>query len=299
MMLPRTFLKLVLSTSLLLSRPASALASPTITALSSQKGHHTHKNKNVSPLSRNSILNIRGGDIATIAEQTATTTATSLNAVPAWVKFCGQAAPIASVGMSMASLPTIWGISKNKSVGDLPLLPYTSLISNAFIWALYGVLQKDPRLWSCNIAAVVLGVYYFTTFTRHSPSKSPTLPGSVARHLQVCLGIITAVSAIALRLPTELAIRILGTTGVVICIGLFASPLAALKTVLKTKSAQSIPLPFAVATAINCFFWTTIGVLDMKDINIWLPNTLGFSCALAQVFLKIIYGGKKDAAEAL
>jgi len=94
------------------------------------------------------------------------------------------------------------------------------------------------------------------------------------------------------------AASLLGSAGVAICIALFASPLAALRTVFETRSAESIPLPFALAATANCFLWSVVGVLDMKDLNIWLPNILGLGCGLLQIALKLWFGnGKHEGME--
>ena len=51
---------------------------------------------------------------------------------------CGKAAPIAAIFVFMAPIPTIRRVSEEKSVGNLPLLPYSSMISSAFVWVVYG-----------------------------------------------------------------------------------------------------------------------------------------------------------------
>ena len=64
--------------------------------------------------------------------------AAAASAVPLWVTFCGKAAPVASIVVFMAPIPTILKVSKDKSVGNLPLLPYSSMICSTFVWVLYG-----------------------------------------------------------------------------------------------------------------------------------------------------------------
>ena len=58
---------------------------------------------------------------------------------------CSQLAPITSVLCSLAPLPTIREVSRTKSVGNLPLLPYSSMTANGVIWALYGYLVDSPQ----------------------------------------------------------------------------------------------------------------------------------------------------------
>lgn len=78
---------------------------------------------------------------------------------------------------------------------------------------------------------------------------------------------------------------------------LFASPLSAVKNVIATKSAASIPLPFTIASTINCSLWSVVGVLLMNDFNIYFPSIMGLLCALAQLFLKGLYGDSSAGPE--
>ena len=62
-----------------------------------------------------------------------------------FLDICSQLAPITSVLCSLAPLPTIREVSRTKSVGSLPLLPYSSMTANGVIWALYGYLVDYPQ----------------------------------------------------------------------------------------------------------------------------------------------------------
>ena len=92
---------------------------------------------------------------------------------------------------------------------------------------------------------------------------------------------------------------IIGNVAVIMCVLMFGSPLSALKTVLETKSAKSIPLPFTIATIVNCFLWSVMGLLDVHDFNVYFPNLLGLVCGLAQLALKLIYQDGKDGKPTL
>eukprot|EP00561_Arcocellulus_cornucervis_P012511 CAMPEP_0185805760 /NCGR_PEP_ID=MMETSP1322-20130828/4050_1 /TAXON_ID=265543 /ORGANISM="Minutocellus polymorphus, Strain RCC2270" /LENGTH=309 /DNA_ID=CAMNT_0028501815 /DNA_START=111 /DNA_END=1040 /DNA_ORIENTATION=+ len=232
-------------------------------------------------------LGLRGGAVESVA---AASSSTSLSAGIGLVEACGLAAPIASIFVSLSPFPTVQKILREKSVGDLPVLPYSSLVANCFIWMTYGILKSEPKVWSCNSFSTILGIYYLFSFAKHSPKASPTLPGSIAMHFKAAIGTILATLAVAVGMPKVKAANILGSAGVGICIALFASPLAALKTVFKTKSAEAIPLPFAIAATVNCVLWFIVGWIDMKDVNIWLPNGLGLLAGLFQIALKLFYG---------
>lgn len=85
------------------------------------------------------------------------------------------------------------------------------------------------------------------------------------------------------------AAGLIGNSAVLFCMLMFASPLAALKEVLRTRSAKSIPLPFTLATILNCFLWSVAGLGEFKDFNIYFPNLLGLAFGLVQVGLKILF----------
>jgi solute carrier family 50 protein (sugar transporter) len=196
---------------------------------------------------------------------------------------------------------TIRKITADRSVGSFPLLPYSTMVSSAFLWLTYGILLNEPKIWSSNGIGLVLGAYYFYEFLQHCPKSSPTLPGRKEHHVQLVAAVL-ATTLIATQMLTKPAILI-GRVGVGFCIILFASPLAALQTVVQQKSARAIPLPFTIASVANCFLWSVVGLRQMHDVNVYLPNLLGLACGLAQVALKLYYGdgdeGKKGSGGAV
>jgi solute carrier family 50 protein (sugar transporter) len=215
---------------------------------------------------------------------------------PEWASFCGQLAPIFSILVFAAPIPTIVQIQRDKSVGSLPLLPYSSMLSSAFLWVVYGFLKSEPKIWIANGTGLILSIFYVVGFCRYCQKASPTLPGTVQQHLQACAATIGMTALIAISLPNQTAAPVIGNAGVVLCILMFASPLAALKTVFETSSAKSIPLPFTIAAVMNCFLWSVTGIYLMDDPVIYAPNLLGLSFGLVQVALKLYFGNnpKKD-----
>mmetsp|Transcript_4894 Transcript_4894/g.11676 ORF Transcript_4894/g.11676 Transcript_4894/m.11676 type:complete len:271 (-) Transcript_4894:128-940(-) len=218
--------------------------------------------------------------------------------IPGWVRFCSNTAPLAAIVVFMAPMPTIQQIERERTVGNLPLLPYSSMIANCVLWFVYGLLLKQSKVWFTNGVGLFFGLYYFLRFIKYTTPKSTSLPGSVRQHAQGCLAII-ATSAVWV-LTCYLTVRrkgmwmsyaagLIGNTAVLFCLLMFASPLSALQTVLRTRSAKSIPLPFTLATILNCFLWSVAGLGEFKDFNIYFPNLLGLAFGLIQVGLKIIF----------
>lgn len=212
------------------------------------------------------------------------------------VEICGLLAPLASIVVFLAPIPTMAKIKRDRTVGSLPLLPYSSMAASCSLWTTYGILKNEPKIYASNAVGLCLALYYVSTFLPLAPTKhnysvpSPTLPGSIRQHLQGCAAVAGFTVLAALLLPAHRSVPVVGNLGIVFCLILFASPLAALKTVLDTRSAASIPLPFTVATTANCTFWTVWGWYQANDYAIYFPNGLGLSFGLVQLGLKLKFG---------
>jgi len=177
-------------------------------------------------------------------------------------------------------------IAISRSVGSLPLLPYTSMVANCLLWLLYGLAKQDIRIWGTNAFGLCCATLYCIVHMQYSPRLPPTVRNG---YIMTLGGI-----AFVYLSPLDHA-TVFGNTAVLFSVLMFGSPLAALQTVLKTKSARSIPLPFTLATLLNCILWSIVGWMDMKDANIYLPNLLGLAFGIAQVVLKLMYKDGKRA----
>ena len=62
--------------------------------------------------------------------------------LPSFVKICGVLAPFTSIAVCLAPIPTINKIVRDRSVGNLPLLPYSSMFVNGFVWVVYGMCDS-------------------------------------------------------------------------------------------------------------------------------------------------------------
>ena len=199
----------------------------------------------------------------------------------------------------LAPLPTISQVARDKSVGNLPLLPYSSMIANSFVWVMYGLLKHAPSVLYSNLVGVTLGCYYFFMFANYCGPMQNNLPGTVLQHLRGTSIIVLLNLFLTCFVSKDTASELIGKEGVAFCIILFGSPLVALKHVIMTKSAASIPLPFTVACFFNCAAWSVVGLWIMTDFNIYFPNLMGLSCAIAQLALKAVYGSSSKAKEDL
>jgi solute carrier family 50 protein (sugar transporter) len=153
------------------------------------------------------------------------------------------------------------------------------------------MLKGLPKVWASNGVGFVLGLFYCWIFRENCSLTADNLPGTISQHGRVILAIILS-NVLLVVSGVGNASEIIGKEGVIICIILFASPLAALKHVIVTRSASSIPLPFTLACFVNCMAWSVLGWCITNDFNIYFPNFLGLSCAVVQLALKGLFGNR-------
>lgn len=223
-----------------------------------------------------------------MTDATLPTTSAMLEKTPFWLSFSGKAAPISSIILYMAPIPTVLEFTRRKMVGNLPLLPYTSMLSNSLAWTVYGLMNSEPKLWTSNFVGFTLSIYYFFSFARYTPHGATTLPGTFDQHVQGFVSVL----AFILWFARSKKSGPIGRVGVLINMAMYASPLSAIKAVLETKSSEAIPLPLTVASLASCIFWTITGYLDMHDPYVWVPTTFGIIFGMAQVALKLSFPEK-------
>mmetsp|Transcript_30486 Transcript_30486/g.35027 ORF Transcript_30486/g.35027 Transcript_30486/m.35027 type:complete len:235 (+) Transcript_30486:66-770(+) len=223
----------------------------------------------------------------------------ALNTPAVWVSLCSRAAPLVSTGVCLAPFPTVANIVKLRSVGSLPLMPYSSMVVNSFVWVVYGIMKNEVKIWSPNAFGLLMSSYYCMQYRRFVPKKASNLPGTLSQHVRYGFLLMTLTVLMATQLSKGIATDLVGKLAVFLCVILFISPLSTLKTVIATKSAKSIPLPFTLACMMNCFLWSIAGIFEMKDFNVYFPNLLGLSSAIAQFVLIMLYGDGSKRGTAL
>lgn len=197
---------------------------------------------------------------------------------------CGRLAAPASLLVSAAPLPTICKIKTQNDVGDLPLLPYSCMACNCILWTCYGALRHSPSIWMANGLSFVLALYYMHSFIENAAEQPINDDRTIGLQTGAVAGTIGA-AGLAFHYDCSEAV---GSAAVLLCMALFASPLSTLKAVVETKSAESIPLPFTVASLLACFCWSVTGLIE-HDMNVIVPNFTGFLFGLAQLGLKLHY----------
>lgn len=92
----------------------------------------------------------------------------------------------------------------------------------------------------------------------------------------------------------ELDLRIIVIGMICACLNvlMYGSPLAAMKTVITTKSVEFMPFFLSFFLFLNGGIWATYAVLD-RDIFLGIPNGIGFVLGTIQLIIYAIYMNSK------
>ncbi|XP_052879763.1 bidirectional sugar transporter SWEET16-like isoform X1 [Gossypium arboreum] len=197
----------------------------------------------------------------------------------------------ASPIFSFVSRKTFWGVIKKKSTGDYKGEPYITTLLSTSLWTLYGIINPDGLLvMTVNGAGAILQLIYVILFLVYAPKDAKVKAAKLVCVVNVgVLGTVTAVTLFAVHKNTRLTF--VGILCTALTIGMYASPLSAMSTVVKTKSVEYMPFLLSLFLFLNAGVWSAYAVL-VKDIYIGVPNAVGLFLGSAQLILYVIYKNK-------
>jgi len=203
-------------------------------------------------------------------------------------------APFASIALKLSPMPTIQRVRKEGTTGGLPLLPYSAMCIMTFVLVCYGLLIQDTKIIVTHGAGHLISLFYCLSFYDNVDKEASNLPGTVGMHARTGLGIAVATIATIAMLGHKAA-PIVGMTTVLLSCLMYTGPLAALKAAIEAKSSKNIPLPYAVASAVNALAWFVYGFFRINDFMVWAPCSIGVASASAQIVVNVLYGDGPDA----
>ncbi|KAG0491889.1 hypothetical protein HPP92_005287 [Vanilla planifolia] len=177
----------------------------------------------------------------------------------------------------LSPVPTFVRIYKNKSVEQFSQIPYIATFLNCMLWVLYGLPFVKPNsllVLTINSAGVAIELCYIVVFITYSEGAR--------RRMTVLLfladvALVAIVAAVVLSLYHTHGKRtlVIGIISVFFCIMMYASPLVAMRTVIKTKSIEFMPFYLSMVSFFNGVCWTIYALLQF-DINLLInQETVG------------------------
>ncbi|KAK8955106.1 Bidirectional sugar transporter SWEET4 [Platanthera zijinensis] len=195
-----------------------------------------------------------------------------------------------ALGLFLSPLPTFIRIWKKKSVEEFSVIPYVATLLNCMLWMLYGLPIVHPNstlVLTINAAGTAIELCYVILYLFFSdgPKRSKALLLFIGD-----LAIVATVSAIVLVFfnTHERRSLIVGILCVIFCIIMYLAPLTVMRSVIKNKSVEYMPLSLSVASFFNGLCWTIYALIRF-DLYITIPNTLGLLFSITQLVLHVLY----------
>ncbi|XP_055826127.1 bidirectional sugar transporter SWEET7-like [Solanum dulcamara] len=197
---------------------------------------------------------------------------------------------IISLILFLSPLPTFYRIWKKKSVEQFSPYPYVATFVNCGLWVLYGIPLVHPHsilVVTINGTGLAIEVVYLMLFLLYSEKKKRM------KILLIIVGEIIFLASLAILVLTLVQTHkkrstIVGSICMVGNILMYASPLAIMKLVVRSKSVEFMPFFLSLFSFLNGVSWTTYALIRF-DAFILVPNSMGTALGLAQLLLYGMY----------
>ncbi|XP_076901217.1 bidirectional sugar transporter SWEET14-like [Bidens hawaiensis] len=199
---------------------------------------------------------------------------------------------IVSFMVFLSPLPTFYKVYKKKSTEGFQSIPYVVGLFSAMLWIYYALLKGNAMLLiTINSVGIVIQTFYLCVYVFYAPKKA-----RMDSLKLIMLFIVIGFGLIVLltQFLTKGAQRgvIVGWVCLVFALCVFVAPLGVLRQVIRTKSVEYMPIMLSLALTLSAVMWFFYG-LFLGDINIAIPNTLGFTFGIFQIILYFVYKNKR------
>ncbi|KAF1336840.1 Bidirectional sugar transporter sweet13, partial [Globisporangium splendens] len=202
---------------------------------------------------------------------------------------------LSSIAVRISPLPDFYRVHKHRATGDVRILPVVLLFVLCYTLVAYAYLVDNifplfvVAIFGLFTCSGFIAVFYGWSNDRAYLHKLFAASAVVLALFTVY--IVLATTHVTHESDHEIE-NVVGIVMVVCGIAMSASPLAAIKNVLRTKSAASLPTTMCVVNFVNCCLW--IGyTMVAYDFFVFLPNCLGALLSGVQVVLCVIYRPSK------
>ncbi|KAE8991650.1 hypothetical protein PF005_g16792 [Phytophthora fragariae] len=205
---------------------------------------------------------------------------------------------VSALYMCASPSSSVVRIHRHRNVGNVSVLPFATLWVCNHIWMLYGYVTDNtfPVLTTYAIgdalSVVFLAVYIRWTTERRAVFKTCSI--ALACNVVVTVYVVLAKSGV-LPGSQQSTTLIVGVVAIASSLALYASPLAAIKLVLRTRSSASLPFAMILAGPINNLLWVVYGAL-VFDLFLIVPSSVNGALGLVQVALYGVYHPSRCAA---
>lgn len=202
---------------------------------------------------------------------------------------------ISSVVMRISPAPDYYWIHKNKRTGEVALFPVIALFVNSGCVAAYAyMISEFVPLFLTNVFGIFTTLFFTWVFYVNSNDKPYVLKmlgAGVFTLLVIVLYTVLAATGVTHE-TRDHAGKVLGWAQIVTCVVQFASPLATLLKVIRTKSNASLPLMMCIMNFVNTSLWLSWAAAK-SNMFVFAPNVAGVALGISQVTLWYVYRAPK------
>ncbi|XP_058077004.1 bidirectional sugar transporter SWEET16-like isoform X2 [Magnolia sinica] len=187
-------------------------------------------------------------------------------------------------------------VVKKRSTENFKGLPYVCTLLSTCLWTFYGLLKPDGLLIATvNGAGAALEAIYVTLFIIFAPKDAKVKMIKLVTILNV--GLFGAVIVVALfAIHGSVRLTMIGFMCAGLTLGMYGSPMAAMRMVIVTKSVDYMPFFLSFFLFLNGAVWTAYAIL-VKDYFVGVPNAIGFVMGSAQLAIYTIYRSRRSTTK--
>ena len=178
------------------------------------------------------------------------------------------------IATALAPAPTMKSIIAANSIGDYSVLPYIVTFCQCILWISYAsVTPGKSELLPVNIFVCVVEFIYVLIFLRYVDSVGEKR-AQLFKTVSTPFIVTSIIVLIALFLSSSGASKFLGVFAVLSNIVMYGAPLAAVKTVIETRSVKYMPFLLSFIGTIASLIWSSWAFIT-KDPFVLTPNLIG------------------------
>ncbi|CAM0880857.1 unnamed protein product [Alopecurus aequalis] len=197
---------------------------------------------------------------------------------------------IISVLVFVSPISTFWRIVTSRSTEEFEPVPYVLTLLNTLLWLYYGVTKPGGVLIATvnGFGAVMETIYVvlFLVYATDHDTRVKTAKLVAALNIGF-FGLVFTATTFAID-GLDNKIMIIGLICACLSMLMYGSPLAAVGTVIASRSVEYMPFFLSFFFFLNGAVWATYALLD-RDIFLGIPNGIGCFLGGIQLVIYAIY----------
>ncbi|KAM0066318.1 putative SWEET sugar transporter [Helianthus debilis subsp. tardiflorus] len=190
---------------------------------------------------------------------------------------------------------TFYEVYKKKTTEGIKSLHYVVGLFTSVLWLYYALINGDA-MYLTTIRSVGIVIQTFNcVFSPFMPQREPWYMKSLKQIMMfivIGFGLIVILSQL-LKKGTQRDVIVGWVVLVLTSLCVFVTPSSVLTQVIKTKSVKyMMPILLVLSVTLSGFVWFFYGLL-LGDLNIMVPNALGFTLGVIQIIYYVVYRNVK------